>query len=76
VVNLDLKEHITQLLNQLAHLNEILYYGNVIKDDLDHSKMAACQSVCVSPAHKFWTRWYIFMKFGTDVVPFKGTWMK
>jgi hypothetical protein len=31
------------------------------------------QSVCVSPTNNFWAAWYIFMKFGTEVVPFKGT---
>jgi hypothetical protein len=31
----------------------ILYYGNAIKGDLDHSKMA----VCPSPINNFLTAW-------------------
>jgi hypothetical protein len=34
-----------QILNGLVDLDEILYCGNDIKDDLDHSKMAVC--LCV-----------------------------
>jgi hypothetical protein len=42
-----------QLLNRLVDLDEILYYGNYIKGDLDHSKMA----VCLSPTNNFLTAW-------------------
>jgi hypothetical protein len=31
------------------------------------------QYVRLSSANNFWTAWYIFMKFGTEVMPFKGT---
>jgi hypothetical protein len=31
------------------------------------------QSVYVSPTNNIWTAWYIFMKFGTEVMPLKGT---
>jgi hypothetical protein len=37
------------LLNRLVDLDEILYCGNDIKGDLDHSKMA----VCLSPNNNF-----------------------
>jgi hypothetical protein len=30
------------LMNRVVHLDEILYCGNGIKGDLDHSKMAVC----------------------------------
>jgi hypothetical protein len=57
-------------------LDEILYCGNGIKGDLDHSKMAICVSICVSPTKNFWTALYIFMTFDMDVMPFKGTSMQ
>jgi hypothetical protein len=53
-------------------IDKILYCGNDIKGDLDHSKMA----VCYSTTNNFWTAWKIFMKFGKDVMIFKGTSMQ
>jgi hypothetical protein len=35
-----------------------------------------CLSVRLSATNNFWTAWYIFMKFGTDVMTFKGTSMQ
>jgi hypothetical protein len=37
------------ILNRLVDLDEILFCGNGIKGDLDHSKMA----VCLSPTNNF-----------------------
>jgi hypothetical protein len=34
------------------------------------------QSVRVFPTNNFWTARYIFMKFGTEVMAFKGTSMQ
>jgi hypothetical protein len=37
---------------------------------------SVCLSVCVSPTKNFLTAWYIFMKSGTEIIPFKGTSMQ
>jgi hypothetical protein len=42
-----------RLLILLVDLDEILYCGNGIKGDLDHSKMAVYMSVCVPPLITF-----------------------
>jgi hypothetical protein len=39
--------------DQLVDLDEVLYCGNGIKGDLDHSKMA----VCLYTTNNFWTAW-------------------
>jgi len=36
-------------------------------------KLLICLSACMSPTNNFSTAWYIFVKFGTDVMAFKGT---
>jgi len=42
------------LLNRLVDLDEILYCGNGIKGDLDHSKMAVCPPlITFEPLGKF-----------------------
>jgi hypothetical protein len=42
------------LLNQLVDLNEILYCGNGIKGDFDHSKMSGCPPlITFEPLGKF-----------------------
>jgi hypothetical protein len=40
-------------LNWLVDLDEILYYGNGIKSDFEHPKMA----VCLRPTNNIWAAW-------------------
>jgi hypothetical protein len=57
-----------KLLNWLVDLDVIFYCGNSTKGDLDHSKLSVCRATS-----NFWPALYIIFKFGTQVMPFRGT---
>jgi hypothetical protein len=89
---LRLIRHCLQLLVDNSDINTVRNYRRLMGHTQEINKVAIFLayfpkmkvglsnhlSVCVSvsPTNNFWTAWYIFMTFGMEVMPFKGTSMQ